>query len=159
MRDPQTLPGILQIGTDQERLSGADHVFREGIPQFPFALGENTVVANLEFEADLVRFLKRDVEIAGVKDLTQFNLDGAENFVLIEARADGFPDLCKGFVFFGAPVRVMTQNVVPKSKSESQREPEQQRRGSGREIPGLGLRENTTRQSVWAGREMLGGHA
>ena len=41
--------------------------------QFSRALGQNAIVFDFQLEADLVAFLKRDVEIAGVENLSQLS--------------------------------------------------------------------------------------
>ena len=89
MRNAQPRARRFQIGADQQRLAGADHVFSERVAQFARALGQHAVVAHFEFEADLVAFLEGNIKVAGVENLSQFDLDGAQHLVLIQARADG----------------------------------------------------------------------
>ena len=98
---------MLQIGADQQRLAGADYILGEAIRQFAPALGQNAPVLHFQFEADLIAFLKCDVEVAGIENLPQFGLDGAQHFILIESRTDRFPDFGEQFIFFGAAVRVV----------------------------------------------------
>ena len=47
-----------------------------------------------------------------IKNLSELNLDGAQNFVLIQARADRLSDFRQQFVFLGAPMRVVADHVV-----------------------------------------------
>jgi len=91
--DSQPLAGIFEIAADQQRLPAADHVFRERIAYLALALGEFPVVANLEFETDLFRFLKRNIKVAGIENLSQLDLDRAKDLILVQPRADGLPDL------------------------------------------------------------------
>ena len=63
-------------------------------------------------EADFIALLKSHVEIRGVKNLSQFFLNGAEDFILVKMRANGLPNLSEQFVFFGSPLSVMNDNVV-----------------------------------------------
>ena len=48
---------------------------------------------DFQFKRDLVVFLEGDVEVAGVKNLSEFFLDGAQDFVLVKARTNCLADL------------------------------------------------------------------
>ena len=62
-------------------------------------------VLHLELEVNFVAFLEGDVEVAGVENLSEFYLDGAQNLVLVEVRADCLPDLSKELVLLCAALR------------------------------------------------------
>ena len=120
MADAEILPRFLQIGADEQRLAVADHILGERVPQFTSALGKHAIVSDLEFEANLFAFLKGNIEVAGIENLPQFDLDGAEDLVLVEARTDRLPDLGQQFVLFRAAVGVVTDHVVFQGQSQLQ---------------------------------------
>ena len=124
--DAQPLPRFFQIGADQQRLAAANDVLGQAIGQFARALGQNLALLHFQFEADLVAFLKRDVEVAGVEDLAQFLLDGAQNLVLVQPRADGLSDLGEQRELFGAALRIVHDHVVFQGQADLQRQPDQQ---------------------------------
>ena len=88
--------------------------------------------------------------MAGVENLSQFDLDGAENFVLVETRADGLSDLGEQFVFFGAAVGVVADDVVLEREAELQREADHQARTGGAEGATLGVRKQDDAEIVFA---------
>ena len=75
---------------------------------------------------DLVLFLKRNVEIAGVENLPQFRLHRAQHLVLVEMRTDGLPDLGEKFVFLGSPLRLMHDDIVLQRQRDLQCQPNEQ---------------------------------
>src|SRR5438270_14033992 len=62
---------------------------------------------------DFVEVAKRNVEAARVADSSQLAVDGAKNFVVIEACAHGLPDLRKHLVLLHAPARSMNVRQRP----------------------------------------------
>ena len=107
------MPRLPRVLFRSERISrglaGADDVFGERhCRSLRERLGRTLIVPDLQLETNFIAFLKGDVEIAGVENLAEFNLDGAKDLVLIEARADGLPDLSQQLVFLGAALRVVT---------------------------------------------------
>jgi len=131
MADAQILPRVLQIGADEQGFAIANDKLGECVAQFAAPFGQDAIFSHLEFEPDLFALLKRDVEMAGIEDLPQFALDGAENLVLIEARADCLADIRQQFVLFRAAVSVVADHVVFESQAQLQSESHHQPR-SGR---------------------------
>jgi len=117
VRDPETRAHPLQIGADDQRLPAVNHIFGERVFQFARPLGAHAVAFHFQFKVDAVPFLERDVEVAGIKNLAQFDLDGAQNFVLVETRTDGLPDLGEQFVLLGAAVGIVGNHIVFERKS------------------------------------------
>ena len=83
-------------------------------------------VHHFQFEANVVPILEGYIKIAGIEDLSQFLLQGAQNLVLVQARADGLSNLGKQFELFGSPLSVVHYHVVLKRKSDLQRQTNQQ---------------------------------
>ena len=75
-------------------------------------LGKDDAAFNFQFEANLIFFLKRDVESAGIENLPEFNLHRAQDFILIEMRADRLPNLGEQFVFLGPALSLVHDHVV-----------------------------------------------
>ena len=138
---PRLLPHGLQIGADQQGFAVADYVFSKRIPQFPSALGEHAVIPDLQFEADFVGLLERDVEVTGIENLSQLDLNGPENLILVEARTDRLSDLGEQFVLFGAAVRIVTHYVVFQGESQLQAQAHHQPRTGRTEGLAFGVRE------------------
>ena len=88
MSDAETLAGCFQIGADQQRFAVADHIFRESVARFARALRQDQAVPDFELEADLISFLKSDIEVTRIEDLSEFNLDGAKNLILVDPGAN-----------------------------------------------------------------------
>ena len=68
----------------------------------PFAalrerLGRIFARFHFQFEANLIAFLEGDIEVAGVKDLSQFLLHRAQNLVLIQPGTDRLANLSEEF--------------------------------------------------------------
>ena len=126
MRHSQAFARCLEIRADQQRFARADHVLSKCIADLSCALRQNAVIAHLDFEADLFRLLERDIEVAGVEDLAQFDLNRPENFILVEPRTDCLPDFGQQFVFFRAPVSVMAHHVIFKRQAQLQGKPNHQ---------------------------------
>ncbi len=139
VRDAQILARVFQIGADEQRFAVADHVLGEGIPQFAGALGQHAIVSDLEFEADLLAFLECDVEVAGIEDLPQFNLDGAQDFVLVEAGTDRLSDLRQQFVLFRPAMGIVTDHVVFERQAQLQSQSHHQPRTGRTERPAFGM--------------------
>ena len=95
------------------------------------------------------RLLERDVEVAGVENLPQFDLDGAQNFVLIETRADRLADLGQQFVLFRAAMRIVTDYVVFERKAQLQRQSHHQPRAGRTERPALRMRKQDDAEIVF----------
>ena len=60
-------------------------------------------------------------------------MDGAQNFILIEARADGLPDLGEQFVLLRAAVRVVRYQIVVERETELQSQSDHETRAGGAE--------------------------
>ena len=75
---------------------------------------------------DFFPFLEGNVEVARVENLAQFDLDCAQDFVLIQVGADRLPDLCQQLIFLGATLRVVHDHVIFKRQTYLQRQPDQQ---------------------------------
>jgi hypothetical protein len=103
---------FFEVGTDEQRLAGSNHILGECILEFARPLGQNAVVFDFKFEADFVALLEGDVEIAVVENLAQFGVDGAQDFILIEAGADGLADFGEQFVFLRAAVGIVGDQIV-----------------------------------------------
>jgi len=91
--DAQAGPRLLQFGPYQQRLPRPDHIFGECVFQLARPLGQNTIVLDFQLKADLIPFLEGNVEVAGVENLSQLGMDGAEHFILIQPGANGLADL------------------------------------------------------------------
>src|SRR6185369_5350688 len=132
--------GCFQLGTDQEWLAGTDDVFGQAVTDGTGALGQDLSVLYFELEVNFVAFLKRDIEIAGVKDLPEFNLNGAKDLVLVEVRTDCLPNLSEEFVLLCAALGVVHDDVVFQRQTDLKREADQQ--------PEIGRADHAT-FSVW----------
>ncbi|MGA9505743.1 MAG: hypothetical protein WBV31_14985, partial [Terriglobales bacterium] len=104
---PQSRPHLFQVALDQQRLSRPDDVLGKSTARLPRALRKYHSTLNLQLETNLVLFQKRDIESAGVENLSQFHLHRAQHFVLVEMRTDGLPDLRQQFIFLRPPLRFM----------------------------------------------------
>ena len=133
--DSQILPRGLQIGADEQRFAGTNHVFAESISRFPGALGQDAIISDLEFEAQIFSLLERDVEMAGIENLSQFDLDGAQDLVLVEARTDRLPDLGQKFVLFGATMSIVADHVVFEGQAQLQGQTHHEPGAGGTERP------------------------
>ena len=120
VRYAQALTRVFQIGADQQRFARADHVLSESVPQFSSALGQDATISNLKFEANLVAFLERNVEVVGIEDLPQFHLDGAKDLVLVEPGTDRLSDLGQQFVFFCPAMGIVTEYIVFERQAQLQ---------------------------------------
>ena len=98
----------------------------------------------------MIAFLKRNVEVAGIEDLSKFFLNRAQDFVLIEARADGLADLGQQFVLLGAALRVVHDDVVFERQADLQGQADQQAEVRGAEHAQLGVREQDYAEVVFA---------
>ncbi len=140
MCDSQTLPRRFQFGTDQQRFSRPNHIFGKCIAELAGAFGKNAIVPDLQLEAYLFHLLERDVEMTRVENLSELGLYGAQDFILIQARADRLPDLGQQLVFLRAPVCVVTDDVIFECESKLQSQPDHQvRTGRAKGAP-LGMR-------------------
>ncbi len=75
---------------------------------------------------NLIFFLKRDVEIAGVENLAQFDVHRAQHLVLVEMRTDDLSDLREQLVFLGPPLRFMHYDIIFQRQGDLQREADQE---------------------------------
>ncbi len=139
--DAQPLPRFLQFRADQQRLPAADDELAQAIGQFARALGQNLALLHFQFEADLIAFLKRNVEVGGVENLAQFLLHRAHNFILIQPRADRLSDLGEQREFLGAALRIVHDRIIFQGQANLQRQPDQQTQVRGTEHPPRGVRE------------------
>ena len=116
------------------------------------ALGqESAPFSTSSSKLNVVAFLEGDVEIGSIENLAQFLLDGAQNFVLVEARTDGLADLGEQFVLFGPPLGVMHDDVVFESQADLQGQSDQQPQDSRRRTSGVPHGETATRRSCARG--------
>ncbi len=75
---------------------------------------------------NLIFFLKRDVEIAGVENLAKLHVHRAQHLVLVEMRTDGLPDFGEQLVFLGSPLRFVHYDIVFQGQGDLQREADEQ---------------------------------
>ena len=75
---------------------------------------------------DRVPFKKSDVEVRCIKNLSEFLLHAAKNFLLIQARADCLPNLREQLVFFGAALRIVHDDVVLQREADLESEADEQ---------------------------------
>ena len=106
---------------DQQRLSGADDMFGEPIGRLTMALGQYDALLDFQLKANFVAFLKSDVEVAGVKNLPQFFLNGAQDLILVETRTDGLADFGEQFVFLRTALGVVHHDVIFQRQADLQR--------------------------------------
>ena len=66
--------------------------------------------------------------MAGVENLSQFGLDGAQDFILVEARTDRLSDIGQEFVLLCAAVSIVTHHVVLEREAQLQRQTHHQPR-------------------------------
>src|ERR1700733_15075772 len=135
----QPRPRCLQVRTDEQRLPGANHIFGEGVVEFSRALRKHSTIFYFQLETYLISLLKSDVEVAGVKNLPQFTVDGAQDLILIESRTDRLSDLGEQLVLLGAAVSVVRNQVVVEGQAELQREAHHQPRARGAKRSAVGV--------------------
>ena len=70
---------------------------------------------------DAVAFLKSDVEVAGVENLTEFCVNSAQDLVLVEARTNGLADFGEQFVFLRTALGVVHHDVIFQRQADLQR--------------------------------------
>src|SRR5207253_103233 len=105
-------------------LAGADDVIRQSIAGFARALGLHFAVHDLQFKPDLITFLKGDIELAGIENLSEFLLNRPQDFILVEPGADCLTDLRQQLEFFCTPLGVMHHDVVFQREPNLQSEPD-----------------------------------
>src|SRR5260370_4488454 len=91
---------FFQIRANEQGLSGANHVLSEGIFQLAPPLWKNPISHHLKLEADFVSLLEADVKVAGIENLPELGMNGAQHLVLIEPRTYGFAALRLQSVLF-----------------------------------------------------------
>ena len=84
MRNSEALTGAFQIRADQEGFPGPYDIFGERIPHFAAAFRQYSIVADLQLKPDFFRILERNIEMARVKNLAEFDLNRTQNFVLVQ---------------------------------------------------------------------------
>ena len=67
-------------------------------------------------------------------------MDGAQHLILIEARADGLPDLGEQFVLLGAAMSVVRDHIIVDGEPELQRQSHHKTRTGSPERSALGMR-------------------
>ena len=75
---------FLQVGTDQQRLTGTNNVFGKAASILRERLGSSTSLLDFVFEADFIAFLKGHIKICSIENPPQFFLNSAEDFILIQ---------------------------------------------------------------------------
>jgi len=65
----------------------------KGVSEFPTALGQYAAIPDFEIESDFFSVLECDVEVTSIENLSEFNLNGAQDFVRVEAGTDGLSNL------------------------------------------------------------------
>ena len=121
-------PSFFQIGTNEKWLSGANHVLGEGIFQLATSLWKNPLFHHLELEADFVALLERDVKVAGIENLPELGMNGAQHLVLIQPRTYGLADLRQQCVLFGPTMCIVRHQVVFQCEAQLQGQSDHQMR-------------------------------
>ena len=62
----------------------AQDILRQTVVRLTLPLGQNLPVLNFQLENNRIAFLKGYVEVGGVKNLTEFLLDGPQHFILVQ---------------------------------------------------------------------------
>src|SRR5438094_974503 len=96
-------------------------VFIAGIAR---ALRLHFAVHDLQFNPDLITFLKGDIKLAGIENLSEFLLNRPQDFILVEPGADCLTDLRQQLEFFCTPLGVMHHDVVFQREPNLQSEPD-----------------------------------
>src|SRR5437867_6741506 len=138
-RYSQPLAGSVEIGANQQRLPGAENVFREAVVNFALTPRHRAVLLDLQMKHDCVAFLERYIEIRRVKDLPEFLLHRAQHFILVKPRADRLADLCQKLIFLSPALRVVHDHVVFESQADLQSEANQQPQVGVPEQPAFGV--------------------
>ena len=154
MRNPQPLSRGLQIGSDQQSLSTADHIFGKCVLRPPLSFGQHPPIPHLQLKPDLLSLLKRDIEIAGIENLSQLNLDGAQNFILIQSRADRFPDVRQQLILFRSPVRIVADHVILQREPQLQRQSHHQARPRRAKNPPLPVGKHDHSKIIFPGLQI-----
>jgi len=63
---------------------------------------KSSTIFDFQLKANLIVFLERDIETAGIENLAQLHMHGAQNLILIEMGTDRLSDFCEQLVLFGA---------------------------------------------------------
>ncbi len=92
--------------------------------------------------------------MAGIEDLSQFDLDGAKDLVLIEAGTDRLPDLRQQFVLFRSTMGVVTDYVIFQGEPQLQSKTYHQSRAGGSEPSTLRVRKKNHAEIVFASLEI-----
>ena len=116
--NPQPLPHMLEIGTDEQRLPGAQNIFGEAVGGLAPPLRHHLAFFDLEVKNDRVAFLKGHIKIRGVENLAQLFLPRAQHVLLIQARAHGLPDLGEQLIFLGPALGVVVNDVVSQRRTK-----------------------------------------
>src|SRR5580704_1555750 len=146
----QTLASLLQNGTDEQRLPGAEDVLGQPILDLARAFRPDLSLFHFEFEADVLTFLKRYVKFAGFKDLSQLLVNRAQDFVLVETRADGLANLSKELIFLGAALRVVHDHIIFQGQPNLQSQTNQQPQIRGTKHAAFGVGKNDHAEAVLA---------
>ena len=149
--DAQPLPRFLQLRADQQRLPAANDELAQAIGQPARAPGQDLALFRFQLETDFIAFLECDVEISGVKDLAQFFLHRAHDFILIQARADRLPNLGEQGKFLGAALRVVHDHIIFQGQADLQGQSNQQTQVRRTEHPPRGVRKQDDSEIVLAG--------
>ena len=78
-------------------------------------------------------------------------MDGAQDLVLVQARADGLPDLGEQFGFLGSPVRIVGDDIVFEGETQLQRQSYHQPRTGRTKRPALSMRKQDDAKVLLAG--------
>src|SRR5579871_4086285 len=92
--------------------------------------------------------LERDVEVTGIEDLSQFDLNRAKYLILIQPRTDRLSNLREQFVLLRAPVRIVPDHVVLERESQLQRQSHHKPRTRRSKRPTLGMRKQDNAEIV-----------
>ena len=141
---------LFQIGFDQQRRSGAEDVLRQSVPDLARTFGKGDAAFDLQLKADFIFFLKGDVEGAGIENLAELDLHRAQHLFLVEVRADGLADFGQQFVFLGAALRFVHDNVVFERQRDLQREADEQPQVRIPEHAAFGVRKQEDAEVVLA---------
>ena len=103
-----------ELFADQQRLGGANHVFREVIARGPRSFGLALAFDHFDFEANLFGFaiVEGDEEAIDVEQPLHFGIDATEKRVGFEGGAQGAADFVQDVEFFAAARSLLDEVAI-----------------------------------------------